>query len=120
MSGFGFENLAVWQKALVFADLVYDMTESFPRAERFGLTSQLRRAAVSVSSNIAEGSGRGSKKDFSRFVEIAFGSVCEVVSQTHLSHGRGFVSEENLNKVRESGEELGKMMSGLRASLARQ
>jgi four helix bundle protein len=119
MAGFGFEQLSVWQKALVFADVVYDMTESFPRSERFGLTSQLRRAAVSVSSNIAEGSGRGSKRDFSRFVEITFGSVCEVVSQTHLSHRRGFVSEEDLNRVRASGEELGKMMSGLRASLDR-
>ena len=119
MSGFGFEQLAVWQKAIDFANLIYDITESFPRAERFGLTSQLRRAAVSVSSNIAEGSGRGSKRDFSRFVEIAFGSVCEVVSQTHLSNRRGYVSEENLRRVRASGEELGRMMSGLRASLDR-
>jgi four helix bundle protein len=85
VAAFGFEQLTVWQKAIEFADLICDVTESLPRAERFGLTSQLRRAAVSVSSNLAEGSGRGSKKDFSRFVEIAFGSVCEVVSQTHLA-----------------------------------
>ena len=117
MSAFGFEQLVVWQKALDFADLVYDSTESFPRAERFGLTSQLRRASVSVSSNLAEGSGRGSKRDFSRFVEIAFGSVCEVVSQSHLSRRRGFMDEASLGTIRAAGEELGRMMSGLRASL---
>jgi len=119
VAAFGFEQLSVWQKAIEFADLVYDVTESFPRAEKFGLTSQLRRAAVSVSSNLAEGSGRGSKKDFSRFVEIAFGSVCEVVSQTHLAKRREFVTEEQLAEIRSKGEELGKMMSGLRASLSR-
>ena len=106
MSAFGFEQLKVWQKSQDFADLVYDATEFFPRTERFGLTSQLRRAAVSVSSNIAEGSGRGSKRDFSRFVEIAFGSVCEVVSQSHLSHRRGFLKESDLSQIRQAGEEL--------------
>ncbi|MDA0586891.1 MAG: four helix bundle protein [Planctomycetota bacterium] len=119
MAAFGFEQLSVWQKAIEFADLVYDVSETFPRVETFGLTSQLRRAAVSVSSNLAEGSGRGSKQGFSRFVEIAFGSVCEVVSQTHLAKRRGFVTEEQLSTVRAKGEELGKMMSGLRSSLTR-
>ncbi len=71
MSGFRFENLAVWQKALDFADRVYDVTSQFPADERFGLTNQMRRAAVSISSNIAEGTGRMTNKDFARFVEIA-------------------------------------------------
>ena len=81
---FNFEKLEVWQKAIDFADLVYRETQSFPAEERFGLTNQMRRAAVSVSSNIAEGCSRISKGDFARFVEIATGSVFEVVSQAFI------------------------------------
>ena len=76
---FNFEKLEVWQKAIDFADLVYSPTQSFPADERFGLTNQMRRAAVSISSNIAEGSSRTSKTDFARFLEIATGSVFEVL-----------------------------------------
>ena len=78
---FNFEKLDVWQKSIDFADLVYRTTSSFPADERFGLTSQMRSAAVSVSSNIAEGSSRISRADFARFLEIATGSVFEVVSE---------------------------------------
>ena len=70
---FKFEKLDVWQKAIDFADLVYSKTKSFPVDERFGLTNQMRRAAVSISSNIAEGSARISDADFARFVEIPAG-----------------------------------------------
>ena len=68
---FNFEKLDVWQKAIDFADLIYTNTRGFPADERFGLTTQLRRGAVSISSNIAEGSSRSSKVDFARFIEIA-------------------------------------------------
>ena len=85
---FSFERLEVWQKAIDFADLVYKVTKTFPDDERFGLTSQMRRAAVSISSNIAEGSSRFSKPDFARFLEIATGSVFEVVSQSFISRRR--------------------------------
>jgi hypothetical protein len=68
---FIFEKLDVWHKSVALADLVYGLTKSFPSDERFGLTNQMRRAAVSVSSNLAEGCSRGSKPDFSRFIEIA-------------------------------------------------
>jgi four helix bundle protein len=78
---FNFEKLDVWQKAIELADLIYADTRSFPNEELFGLTTQPRRAAVSVSSNIAEGSSRSSKVEFARFVEIAGGSVFEVVSE---------------------------------------
>jgi four helix bundle protein len=71
---FRFEKLIVWQKAIVFADQIYQMTRTFPSDERFGLTSQLRRAAVSISANVAEGSSRTSNRDFARFVEIAYGT----------------------------------------------
>lgn len=82
---FTFEKLETWHKAIDFADMVYSVTKSFPGDERFGLTSQMRRAAVSISSNIAEGSSRFSKTDFARFLEIATGSVFEVVSQSFLA-----------------------------------
>src|SRR5438876_922424 len=82
---FNFEKLDVWRKAIDFAGLIYSETRSFPLEERFGLTNQLRRAAISVSSNIAEGSSRSSKSDFARFVEIATGSVFEVVSQAFMA-----------------------------------
>ena len=78
---FNFEKLDVWQEAINFVDLIYELTGAFPSDERFGLTNQMRRAAVSISSNIAEGSSRASRTDFARFVEIASGSLFEVVSQ---------------------------------------
>ena len=87
---FNFEKLDVWQVAIEFADLIYELTRSFPQEERFGLTNQMRRAAVSVSSNLAEESSRGSRQDFSRFVEIATGSLFEVVSQAILSRRRAY------------------------------
>src|ERR1041385_3826303 len=85
---FNFEKLDVWQKAIDFADLVYNYTRAFPADERFGLTNQMRRAAVSISSNIAEGTSRMSQADFARFVEIATGSVFEVVSQSFVVPAR--------------------------------
>jgi four helix bundle protein len=90
---FNFEKLDVWQKAVEFADLIYVASGAFPSDERFGLTNQMRRDAVSVSSNIAEGTSRSSKTDFARFVEIATGSVSEVVSQATISRRRGFLNE---------------------------
>src|SRR6478672_7850128 len=108
---FGFEKLEVWQKAIEFADLVYASTRNFPPDERFGLTNQLRRAAVSVSSNIAEGSARISRKDFSRFIEIATGSVYEVVSQCFIGRRQQFLSEDQFQCLYATAEEQGKMLS---------
>lgn len=114
---FSFEKLDVWQKSIDFADLVYKLTRSFPDDERFGLTSQMRRAAVSVSSNIAEGSSRFSKPDFARFIEIATGSVFEVVSQSFISRREGFLKEDDFKKVYSAADEQGRMLSGLRNSI---
>jgi four helix bundle protein len=88
---FNFEKLEVWRKAIEFADLVYELTRSFPVEERFGLTNQMRRASVAVSSNIAEGSSRSSKTDYSRFIEIAAGSLFEVISQAHVGLRQGYL-----------------------------
>jgi four helix bundle protein len=114
---FGFERLEVWQRAIEFADLVYSETRNFPADERFGLTHQMRRAAVSISSNIAEGSSRNSKKDFARFVEIAAGSLFEVVSQSHIGRNQGFLSPGQFECLYQAAEEQSRMLSGLRRSL---
>jgi four helix bundle protein len=113
---FTFEKLETWHKAIDFADLVYSVTKSFPGDERFGLTSQMRRAAVSISSNIAEGSSRFSKNDFARFLEIATGSVFEVVSQSFIARKQGLLTESDFTKIYAAAEEQGRMLSGLRAS----
>ena len=114
---FGFERLEVWKKSIEFADLVYRVTRAFPEDERFGLTSQMRRAAVSVSSNIAEGSARFSKADFGRFIEIASGSVFEVVSQSFICRHQGFLPETDFGALYAAAEEQGRMLSGLRKSV---
>ena len=114
---FKFEKLDVWQKAIDFADLVYSKTKSFPSDERFGLTNQMRRAAVSVSSNIAEGSARISDADFARFVEIATGSLFEVVSESTVAKRQGYVSDKDFIAIYEAAEEQGRMLSGLRRTL---
>jgi four helix bundle protein len=111
---FNFEKLKVWQKAIDFADQVYALPRTFPENERFGLTNQMRRAAVSISSNIAEGSSRTSKNDYIRFIEIATGSVFEVVSQANISKRQGFLSETAFAKLYAAAEELSKMLSGLK------
>ena len=113
---FTFERLETWQKALDLADLVYRVTKTFPADERFGLTNQMRRAAVSVSSNIAEGSSRFSKADFARFLEIATGSVFEIVSQAFIGRHQGFLTETEFKELYAAAEEQGRMLSGLRRS----
>jgi four helix bundle protein len=95
---FNFEKLETRQKAIAFADLVYELTRKFPSDERFGLTNQIRRAAVSVSSNIAEGAARNSKNDYARFLEIATGSLFEVVSQSFVGKRQGFLSESDFSR----------------------
>jgi four helix bundle protein len=114
---FNFEKLDVWQKAIDFADLVYAITKKFPSEERFGLTNQMRRAAVSISSNIAEGCSRSSNIDFGRFVEIATGSIFEVVSQAFIGRRQGFLDKTDFQKLYRAAEEQSRMLSGLRKSL---
>ena len=108
---FNFEKLDVWKKAIEFADLVYSATRNFRAEERFGLTNQMRRAAVSLSSN------RISKTDFARFAEIATGSVFEVVSQAFIGRGQGFLGEDAFRAIYDAAEEQSRMLSGLRKSL---
>jgi four helix bundle protein len=114
---FRFEKLEVWQKAVELAGEVYKLTRQFPVDERFGLIAQMRRAAVSVSSNIAEGSGRGSDADFARFMEIAYGSLMELVSQTQIAHLESLIDQSTLKSLDQKSDEVARMLSGLRSKL---
>ena len=117
---FRFEKLEVWQKAVEYADLIYSVTQSFPAEERFGLTSQLRRSAVSVSANIAEGSSRSSDLDFARFIEIAYGSLLESVSELEIAKRQRFLNDDMFGKAYKKAEDLSKMLSGFRRNLKKQ
>jgi four helix bundle protein len=114
---FRFEKLTVWQRAIEHANGIYTITRSFPNDERFGLTSQMRRAAVSISSNIGEGTGRSSDIEFARFVEIGYSSTMEVVSQATIAKQQGFLADAAFQEIYSGSEELAKMLSGLRSSL---
>ncbi len=114
---FNFEKLDVWHKSIALADTVYALTKSFPAEERFGLTNQMRRAAVSISSNIAEGCSRASKADFRRFIEIATGSTFEVVSQARLSREQGLLQSADHDRIYQAALEVVRMLTGLRDSL---
>jgi four helix bundle protein len=114
---FGFEKLDVWKKSIDLADDVYRLTRGFPDYENFGLANQMRRAAVSSSSNIAEGSSRSSIKDFIHFVEIAYGSVIELVSQLHIAQRQSFIDTDSARDLYRKADEVARMLSGLQSSL---
>lgn len=117
--GFRFEKLETWQLARKFNHTVYANTRSFPPDERYALTSQLRRASASVSSNIAEGSGRNSDNDFAHFLEVAYGSLMEVVSQLFLASDEGYLPPEALaGPLAEANQLAGKLVA-LSKSLGR-
>lgn len=116
-STFRFEKLEVWQKAIHFAREVYRLTNAFPSEERFGLTVQLRRAAVSISANLAEGSGRGSNRDFAHFVDQAYGSCMEVVSELALAADLGYATPDNVGNLRQQAAVIAAMLSGLKKHL---
>ena len=97
---FSFEKLQVWQEARILAKMIYLATHSYPKAEVFGITSQMRRAAVSVSSNIAEGSGRTSRKDQARFYQISYSSGLELLNQLILSVDLEYIPNEQYDKIR--------------------
>lgn len=112
-----YRELLVWQKAMELAVKSYLLSHSFPKSEMYGLTSQLRRASVSVPSNIAEGYGRGSRKEYLQFLFIARGSLKELETQTILAQRLSFTSDENATDFLRDSETVGKMLSALIASL---
>ena len=113
-----YEQLQVWRKSIDLVDDYYSATEGFPRDELFGLRSQMRRAAVSVPSNIAEGQARHSRKDFIRFLRQSKGSLAELQTQTVIAERRSYLAGQTARKLRGKATEIDRMLSGLITSLA--
>jgi four helix bundle protein len=112
-------DLLVWQKAMDLVVTCYRLTDAFPKHEIYALTSQLRRAAVSVPSSIAEGRGRYSKKEFAQYLSIALGSIAELETQLEIGVRLGYLDRQAAAEASEKAEEVGKMLNGLRTSLKR-
>jgi len=113
------EKLTAWQKARSLVKGIYDATSSFPNEEKFGLTSQMRRASVSIPSNIAEGCGRRTNPDICRFLDMATGSTSELETQLFLSWDLGFLSEADFHRLRTDVLEVRSLIIGFRNSLIR-
>jgi four helix bundle protein len=114
-----FRDLQVWQRSMGLAREAYKMTSTFPRDERFGLTSQIRRCAVSVPSNIAEGRGRLTDKGFMVFLGQARGSLYELETQVELATEFGFVNSAQAQPILREAAEVGRMLEGLLGMLRR-
>jgi four helix bundle protein len=112
-----FRDLLVWQKAMDLAEHVYTLTKDFPVDERYGLQSQVRRCSVSIASNIAEGAGRNSNKEFKYFLSISLGSSFELETQLLLAAKFNYIVKENLEEVIARLQEVQKMLNGLQKSL---
>lgn len=112
-----YRDLLVWQKALDLTVLIYRLSEKFPKSEIYGLTSQVRRPSVSVPSNIAEGYGRGSRKEYLQFLSVAQGSLKELETQVILAERLHYVNDEEANGLLSVSETVGKMLGGLMRSL---
>ena len=111
---FPYEKLEVWQGARQLVKMVYEITRRFPPEEKFGLTSQINRAAVSVASNLAEGSSRTSYKDQAHFTQLSFSSLMEVACQVTLANDLGMLRTDNISDVRKLIEELSRRLNALR------
>ncbi len=114
---FSFRKLDVYNAARVYVKSVYEIMKSFPKEERFALSDQLRRSAISVPSNIAEGMGRRSKKEQIHFIEIAFGSLMESFCQLELAFDLEYIDKETFEKSELQVEHFSKMLSGLTVSI---
>jgi four helix bundle protein len=112
-----YRDLEAWKLAIRLTKFIYRASEKFPQEERFGLTSQVRRAAVSVASNIAEGWGRGTTSDYARFLRMARGSIFEVETQIVIARELGFIGDEVFNPVDELLRDTGRVLAGLLRSI---
>ena len=117
MAGLRFKDLNVWKVAMDLAVKVYNITRDFPDTEKYGLISQLQRAAISIPSNIAEGSGRGTKKDFAHFLDQARGSLFELITQLELSRSIGYGNSEKIKELEVEYETLAKRINSLIRSM---
>ena len=114
-----YRQLIAWQKAMELVKYVYDLTKKFPREELYGLTLQIRKAVVSVPSNIAEGQGRNSTKEFLHFLSIAYGSLMETETQGLVAEMQNYITAEETIILLEKSAEVGRVLNGLINSLER-
>lgn len=118
MGAHQYKELKVWQKSMDLVELVYASSYLFPKTEQFGLTSQTRRSAVSIPSNIVEGAGRNSNKDFDHFLSMANGSACELETQLIIAQRMNYLSAEKLQILSSMLEEISKMIFALKKTLS--
>lgn len=111
----GYRDLRAWQQAMELVTAIYRVTGTFPKCELYGLTAQLRRAAVSIPSNLAEGHGRNSRREFHQYIGQSRGSLSEVETQLEIASNLGYVDRGTLENLLEQAEGVGKMLTGLRA-----
>ena len=114
----GYRDLQVWQRAMSIAEQTYQLSRTFPREEQFGLTSQARRAAVSVAANIAEGFGRGSRGSYASFVRIAQGSLKELETHLIIAERVGVAKSSSTERILADADELGRMLRALLTKLS--
>ena len=117
MAGQSYRDLVVWQKSMRLVTETYLVTEAFPKSEMFGLTSQLKRAVISVPSNIAEGQGRDSTKEFLHHLSIAYGSLMEVETQIQIAANLSYIMQSEADKLTDKCGEVGRLLNGLLRSL---
>jgi len=113
-----YRELKVWQKAVELTVLIYKLTQAFPKSELYGLSSQMRRASVSVASNIAEGRGRVNGAEFRQFLSIARGSTCELLTQIHVAKALGFGADSALGEAESRSNEVSKMLLSFMQTLS--
>jgi four helix bundle protein len=113
MEAKGYEQLNVWQKAMDLTVEIYGITKHFPKEELYGITNQMRRAAVSIPSNIAEGHSRNSQKEFLNFLSIAKGSNAELFTQLLICERVGYISSSNIKPIKQLSQEIARMLTSL-------
>lgn len=105
-----FRDLLIWQKGMQLVKAIYKLTRSFPKSEDYNLSSQMKRASISIPSNIAEGFGRSTKKDFQRFLYIALGSIFELQTQIIISYEQDYIDQQQYDSINELTRELERML----------
>ena len=112
-----YRDLIAWQKAMDLVVGVYEVTRSWPKDEIYGLTNQVRRAAVSIPANVAEGKGRAGANEYHHHLSIAHGSLCELETQLQIAHRLGYLDETRLNPLLETSSEVGRIIQGIMRKL---
>jgi four helix bundle protein len=113
----GYQDLVAWQKAMILVTEVYRVTRNWPHEEQYGLTSQARRAAVAIPSNLAEGHGRSGRREFAHHVSISYGSLCELETQLLIAEQLGYSNSESTDSLMDSIADVRRLSSGLLRSL---